>query len=259
MTQLEEARKKINQCDEIIAETLVRRMDCVKEVIAYKRAHHMPVFQPEREADQKEALQRKLAGTGLETYILNIFEEILKNSRKMQVKSLLDRNIFLIGFMGAGKSTVAQSLCANYDLEQIEMDALIEERQNMSISEIFAEYGEPYFRKLETELLMEFQQKKNCVVSCGGGAAMRPENVAHMKKNGTIILLCARPETIYERVKDSTARPLLNSDMSVRHISELMEIRRPKYEAAADLMIDTDGKSGEVICEEIVEKLLQPR
>ena len=256
MTQLEEARKKINACDETIVNALMQRMECVKEVVAYKKANHMEVFQPEREVAQKKALQEKLAGTGMETYIMNIFEEILRNSRHMQKKVLLNANIFLIGFMGAGKSTIAKVLCNTYGMEQVEMDVLIEERQGMSISQIFTQYGEAYFRMLETELLKEFQQKKGYVISCGGGAAMRQENVDYMKQNGRIVLLRALPETIYERVKHSTNRPLLNSDMSVRHITELMHVRRPKYEAAADLAVETDGKSEDVISQEIMDKLL---
>ena len=76
-----------------------------------------------------------------------------------------------------------------------------------------------------------------------------------MKKNGTIVLLTATPETIYERVKDSTSRPLLNSDMSVSHIRELMEARRPKYVSAADVMVSTDGKTANEICTEILERI----
>lgn len=257
MTKLEEARSKINELDATIIEALKARMECVKDVVAYKKDNNMQVFQPEREIAQKAHLAEVLAGTGYEVYLMNIFDEMLKNSKNMQKKMLLDSNIFLIGFMGAGKSTIAKALCNLYGMEQVEMDALIEERQGMSISQIFAQYGEPYFRKLETELLMEFGQKKGFVVSCGGGVAMRQENVDHMRKNGHIVLLRALPETIYARVKDSTNRPLLNSDMSVRHITELMDVRRPKYEAAAELAVETDGKLANEIAEEIMDKLLE--
>lgn len=257
MTKLEEARNKINELDATIVEALKERMECVKDVVAYKKENNMQVFQPEREVAQKLHLGEVLDGTGYEVYIMNIFDAMLNNSRNMQKKILLDSNIFLIGFMGAGKSTIAKELCNLYGMEQVEMDARIEERQGMTISEIFTQYGEPYFRKLETELLMEFGEKKGYVVSCGGGVAMRQENVDYMRKNGHIVLLCALPETIYARVKDSTNRPLLNSDMSVRHITELMDMRRQKYEAAAELAVETDGKSADAIAEEIMDKLLE--
>ena len=81
---------------------------------------------------------------------------------------------------------------------------------------------------------------------------MKEENVRLMKESGKIVLLTAEPETIYERVKDSTERPVLNGNMNVGYIEELMEKRRPKYEAAADVTIATDGKTSEEICEEIL-------
>ena len=84
------------------------------------------------------------------------------------------------------------------------MDALIVEREGMAISDIFAEKGETYFRDAETALLKDLTGKKGIIISCGGGAVMRDENAALMKQCGKIVLLTATPETIYERVKDST-------------------------------------------------------
>lgn len=164
-------------------------------------------------------------------------------------------NIYLIGFMGCGKSSVSRFFAREYKMQMVEMDQRIEEEEGRTISGIFAESGEEYFRKLETGLLIRLGEKKRHVISCGGGAAMREENVAEMKKNGRIVLLRAKPETIYERVKDSHVRPLLEGNMNVEYIRELMEQRRPKYEAAADIAVDTDGKSIPVICREIIDRL----
>lgn len=168
---------------------------------------------------------------------------------------MFDYNIVLIGFMGAGKSTISELLRTKYGMERIEMDALIEEREKMSISKIFETKGEPYFRDLETALLIELQARSNAVISCGGGVPMREKNVAEMKKNGCVVLLTARPETILERVRDNHDRPLLEHKKTVEDISALMEARREKYMAAADLIIETDGKTGEEICLELVETL----
>ena len=110
----------------------------------------------------------------------------------------------------------------------------------MSISDIFETYGEEYFRNMETNLLIEMQEKKNVIISCGGGVAMRERNVAEMKKNGRVVLLTAHPQTILDRVKDSDDRPLLNGHKNVEYIEQLMEARREKYEAAADIVVDTD-------------------
>lgn len=164
-------------------------------------------------------------------------------------------NLVLIGFMGAGKSTIAKYLSRNFSMEIIEMDQLIAQRENMSIPDIFSTHGEEYFRNLETNLLKEMQTKQNKIISCGGGAALRAENVVEMKKNGKVILLTASPETILERVKHDNSRPVLKGRKNVEGISELMEQRRGKYEAAADIIISTDHKSIQGICEEIVSKL----
>lgn len=165
------------------------------------------------------------------------------------------KNIMLIGFMGTGKSTVASCLCREYGMEIVEMDELIAKRAGMSISDIFAQYGEEYFRDLETNLVLELQSQSNQVVSCGGGVVLRERNVEEMKKGGSIVLLTAEPETILERVKDDDNRPLLRGNKNVAFISDMMEKRRPKYEAAADVVIHTDGKEVQEICREIMEKV----
>lgn len=165
------------------------------------------------------------------------------------------QNIFLIGFMGTGKSTIAESLKNIYGLNVLEMDELIAKQERMSIPEIFAAKGEEYFRNLETQFLVEMKSQRNCVVSCGGGAVLREENVEEMKKNGYIVLLWAAPETILERVKDNDDRPILNGNKNVTFITELMEKRRGKYEAAADVIVHTDGKTILEISEEVMQKV----
>ena len=150
----------------------------------------------------------------------------------------LKEHIFLIGFMGCGKSTNAACLAEMTGAKQVEMDQMI---------------VEAYFRELETDLIKSFAGVEPAVISCGGGAVLKEENVRLMKESGKIVLLTAEPETIYERVKDSTERPVLNGNMNVGYIEELMEKRRPKYEAAADVKVATDGKTAEEICGEILE------
>ena len=164
-------------------------------------------------------------------------------------------NIFLIGFMGAGKSTIAKALCRELQMQLVEMDARIVEEQGMSINDIFAQYGEDHFRDIESQLILTLGEEGNTIVSCGGGVVVRPQNIEFMKKSGKVVFLSATPETIYERVKNSTDRPILNGHMNVEYIAELMEKRRALYEAAADIKIETDGKSRSVICKEIMERL----
>ncbi|SEG11190.1 shikimate kinase [Eubacterium ruminantium] len=166
-------------------------------------------------------------------------------------------NIFLIGFMGSGKSAVCSRLHELTGMEVIEMDASIVDSEQMSINDIFASKGEEYFRDLETNLIKLISEESNKAVSCGGGAILRPANVEYMKKSGKIVLLSATPETIYERVKDSTNRPLLNGNMNIPYIAELMKKRQPRYEAAAEITIDVNGKTLDEICNEIIEKTRQ--
>ena len=164
-------------------------------------------------------------------------------------------NIVLIGFMGAGKTTVSEHLSAMFGMDIIEMDKEIADREKMSIPDIFSSYGEEYFRELETKLLIELQNRKNAIISCGGGTALREQNVAEMKKNGRVVLLTASPETIYERVKDSEDRPVLKGRKSVAGIAKLMSQRREKYESAADIVVQTDHKTVQQICEELIFRL----
>ena len=166
-------------------------------------------------------------------------------------------NIFLIGFMGAGKSTVAECLHKLYGREVLEMDQVIENREGMKISRIFEIYGEEYFRRLETELLRELQERENLVISCGGGVPLRACNVEAMKKSGKVVFLMAAPRTVLERVRDSHDRPVIERNKNVGFIAELMEQRKEKYEAAADVTVVTDRRTPEEICDEIMEKILK--
>lgn len=164
------------------------------------------------------------------------------------------KHLFLIGFMGAGKTSVSQALSKALGWKVVEMDQHISAQEGMSVSDIFAQKGEPYFRACETALLESFAQSEPCVVSCGGGVPMREENVAAMKRSGTVVLLTARPEVILERVKDDHSRPLLEGHKDIPYITSLMEQRRPKYEAAADLVVDTSDISVEEVCQEILRQ-----
>lgn len=172
------------------------------------------------------------------------------------IETNIEKNVFLIGFMGCGKSTMARLLAAETGKELVEMDETIEAEQGMKITEIFEKYGEAYFRDLETQLIRSIADKGGVIVSCGGGAVLREENVKAMRENGKILYLAATPETIYERVHDKTTRPLLNGNMNVEYITELMEKRLPIYEQVADIIIHVDGKEKAENLAAIKDKLL---
>ena len=255
MNQLEILRESLGQCDEILLDALLMRNRIVEDIMAYKEENDIPILQPEQEAKQREWLKKRMEGKRHTEEVAAVFDEITRNSKRIQARKLFDYNIVLIGFMGAGKSTISDFLRTVFAMEVVEMDQIIAERQGMSISDIFETYGEEYFRDLETNLLIEMQSRTNVVISCGGGVPMRERNVVEMKKNGRVVLLTAKPETILNRVKDNHDRPLLEGNKTVPYIAELMEKRREKYEAAADIVIETDGKDKLQICEELVQRL----
>ena len=257
MNQLEILRESLGQCDEIILDALLMRNRIVEDIMAYKETNDIPILQPEQEAKQKEWLERRMADRRHKAEVEDVFGSIIQNSKKIQARKLFNYNIVLIGFMGAGKSTISEFLKTAFAMDVIEMDQIIAEREGMSIYDIFEVYVDQYFRDLETNLLIEVQSRTNVVISCGGGTPMRECNVVEMKKNGRVVLLTAKPETILDRVKDSHDRPLIENNKTVPFISELMEKRREKYEAAADIVIETDGKDELQICEELIHRLRQ--
>lgn len=167
----------------------------------------------------------------------------------------MKEKIYLIGFMGCGKSTVSRILSRRLRVKQLEMDEILESEAHKPITEIFAQDGEEAFRRQETALLKRIAAGDPAVVSCGGGAALRAENVEAMRQNGTVVLLQATPQTIYERVKNSTDRPVLNGHMNVEYIASLMAKRLPCYEAAADLVIGVDELTPEQVAEMILQQL----
>lgn len=183
--------------------------------------------------------------------------EDLKTVLSILHKNFKKGNIFLIGFMGTGKTTISYELGRMTGMQEVDMDILIEEREHMRIAEIFELYGEEYFRKKETQALQAALKEEESIVSCGGGLVLRDENVRYMKENGTIVLLTASPQTIFERVRDSDSRPILNDNMNVSFIENLMEKRRGKYFQSADIVVETDHKNIEEVCREILKKLDQ--
>ncbi len=255
MNELENMRATLKQCDEIILSALLMRNRIVEDIMAYKEKNGLAILQPQQEARQQKWLNERLEGQAHPGEVRSVFRSINKNSKRIQARKLFNYNLVLIGFMGAGKTTMSDYFGTMFAMDAVEMDEIIERREGMTIPDIFEVHGEEYFRDCETRLLIELQSRRNAVISCGGGVPMRDRNVAEMKKNGRVILLTAKPETILERVKDDHSRPILENNKSVGFIRSLMEKRREKYEAAADIIVETDGKSVQQIGEEIILQL----
>lgn len=160
-------------------------------------------------------------------------------------------NIILTGFMGTGKSAVGKKLAEKLKLDFIDMDTLIEERAGMTIPEIFSRFGEAHFRRLESEMVRSLVDSKRKVIATGGGSIVDPENLQKLKEIGPVICLTATPETIYNRVRSDTNRPLLQVPDPIDQIHQLLDDRGPHY-AKADYHLPTDKGT----IEELVNKIL---
>lgn len=167
-----------------------------------------------------------------------------------------EKNLVLIGFMGSGKTSVGLKLSYKLKMPVEDTDKLIERREGKSIRQIFEEEGEEVFRKKETELLGELADRQGRVIySVGGGTPVREENRKLLRQLGTVVYLQISPETVYERLKGDTTRPLLQCENPLEKIRELMESRREAYESCADIMIAVDLLDMEEILEQICGKL----
>ncbi|MFZ6017599.1 MAG: shikimate kinase [Nitrospirota bacterium] len=168
------------------------------------------------------------------------------------------KNIILTGFMGTGKTAVGRELSRLLNMKLIDIDTEIEKSQKMTINEIFRQFGEPRFREIETEMIKKLSEDKNTIISAGGGAVLRQENMDALGKNGVIVCLMATPETILKRTSHNSDRPLLQVENPLGRIRELLDFRKPFYEKA-DIMIDTEGKTPLQIAEEIIKKVVSSK
>ncbi|MCK9604528.1 MAG: shikimate kinase [Candidatus Omnitrophica bacterium] len=147
-------------------------------------------------------------------------------------------NIYLVGFMGTGKTSVGKELAKKKKWPFVDLDELIEFKEKRLIADIFAKDGEPYFRRVEKQVLKEVSKEKKLVVACGGGIVINPENIRIMKENGVMICLTASPKVILKRTSGYAHRPLLNVREPEKQISLLLKLRSPYY-AKADKIINT--------------------
>ena len=164
-------------------------------------------------------------------------------------------NVALIGFMGVGKTAVGEALAKKLNRKFVELDLLIERKAGRSIPEIFQQDGEVAFRELEIEVTKEIAKEKYLVIACGGGIVLNKINIDRLKKEGIIVYLTASPRAILKRVSEEGQRPLLEVDNPTLTIRELLKFRKPFYERATDIKIDTSKLDIDSVVEQIISKV----
>ena len=165
-------------------------------------------------------------------------------------------SIALIGFMGVGKTAVGKALAKKLDREFVELDSLIKHKAGKSIPDVFQQDGEIAFRELEIEVTKEVSRNKNLVIACGGGLVLNKINIDRLRKEARIVYLAASPGVLLKRVSgNGEKRPLLKTSDKAIKIQELLRFRKPFYERAADIKINTSKLDIEAVAEQIIKKL----
>ena len=166
----------------------------------------------------------------------------------------MGKNIIITGFMGTGKSVVAKELARKLKMEYIDTDQVIEKRQGLTISDIFARYGENYFREQENKLVRELSKKENMVIATGGGTLLSSDNTRILSQKGNIICLYADSQAIYNRVKRKNNRPLLNGENILDKINHLLKERKKIYDNIK-WKIDTTNFTTQKVVDKIINLL----
>ena len=166
-------------------------------------------------------------------------------------------NIFLVGLMGAGKTTVGKLLAKHLDKRFIDSDHEIEARTGVNIPLIFELEGECGFRKREHAVIEELTRVPDIVLATGGGAILDPENRDNLSRNGTVIYLRANVNDLWLRTRNDKNRPLLQTEDPRAKLEELFRVRDPLYRATADIVVDTGGRSVNAIVHQLEEMLIK--
>ena len=169
------------------------------------------------------------------------------------------RGIVLIGYRGCGKSTVGRLVADRLQLPFVDMDERIAQRAGRSIADIFAEDGEQVFRKLESEMIGEFASNNPSVLSVGGGAVLREDNVARLREHGTVVWLKADAGTLWARIARDAAsvhqRPPLTRLSGVAEVIQVLAEREPLYQSAAHHVVDAAGDDPAAVAQRILRIL----
>ena len=163
------------------------------------------------------------------------------------------QNLVLTGFMGTGKSSVGRLVASHLHFDFMDTDEMIESRAGKSIPEIFSQAGEEIFRELEKQLLSELSRVRRTVISTGGGLSANAANLASLKQHALVVCLWASPETILERVRGQSHRPLLQDPDPLTKIRQLLSAREPFYKQA-DVLVNTEQRSTKEVAQHVLHQ-----
>jgi shikimate kinase len=163
--------------------------------------------------------------------------------------------IVLVGFMGAGKSSVGRTLARLTGLSRFDTDEMVAARFGLTVSEIFENKGEEAFREAEAEALGELAGKRGAIITTGGGILLKPENVELVRQLGTVVHLEADEEILFRRINRRTTRPLLRTENPRATLTELLRVRLPLYRAAADIQVDTSHLTHDEVAKRILNHI----
>jgi shikimate kinase len=236
MKNIDSFRNEINEIDNEILRLFLKRMNAAAKIGIVKNAAGMPIYVKDRENEVINRLLKKLKKGILCCEVTDFFQKLMEISRHVQT-DLKFRNIALTGMPGCGKTAIGQIVSKALGLRFFDIDTIIEEREEMTINEIF-EKGETYFRQLESKVIAECSLESYCVISTGGGAVLLDENIQMLKTSGEIYFIDRPVERILEDL-DISGRPLLAGGKQLIH--DLHDKRHAIYMKTCDYRIDNSG------------------
>ena len=168
------------------------------------------------------------------------------------------RNLALVGFMGTGKSSVGRQAAAELRFDFVDTDELVEQRAGKFIREIFVDDGEAAFRQVENEVVADLSGRERTVISCGGGLVINPANFDSLRSHALVVCLWASPETIWQRTRHQSNRPLLLEDNPLEKIQSLLAVREPFYRQA-DVLVSTELRSVKEVAHQVAHQFRSAR
>lgn len=242
-----DVRKKLDRIDADLMKLLTERMNISLEMADAKKGNSLPLFDAVREQEILEKIPsfcKDVAPkdtTQLCAAMEKIYTQIMMQSRRIQSNVLLPNVIYLIGYMGSGKTTVGKELSKLTGFSFIDMDTKLQLAEHNSIRTIFNENGEPYFREKETALLESLSQKNEIIISCGGGIILNEKNRTLLKDSGGCIFLDGFPRAMFERIKEDPNRP--NAYFETENEEQRMMQFAQRYQKRKDFYFETANRT----------------